>query len=131
MAGTGKFCDARCNFRPGWDLGGHGRRSARRGECGARAAGAAAALSRAGPELCRTRRALDDPAAEGTPLLAQWEGFLPALGVALAFGVLGPLLYGVYFSLGENARRKAFLLTSIVANLGVLAFFKYFNSKRY
>jgi alginate O-acetyltransferase complex protein AlgI len=64
---------------------------------------------------------------EGTVLFGHWEGFGPALVLAIGFGVLGPLLYGLYFHLGENGRRRAFLITSIVANLGVLAFFKYFN----
>jgi alginate O-acetyltransferase complex protein AlgI len=66
----------------------------------------------------------DDPA----PLLGPaWTGGWYAVGVVVAFALVGPALYGGYFRLSENARRRAFLTTSVVANLGMLGFFKYFN----
>jgi len=43
------------------------------------------------------------------------------VGVALAYGAALPFLYG----LPTAARRKAFLVVSMVANLGILGFFKY------
>ena len=56
-----------------------------------------------------------------------WEGRWPAVGICVAFGVLGPLLYGQFFRLAESSRRKAFLALSVIANLGMLSLFKYFN----
>ena len=57
----------------------------------------------------------------------QWTGGLAAIGICVAFSVIGPFLYELYFRLGEQGRRKAFVVTSLVTNLGMLAFFKYFN----
>jgi alginate O-acetyltransferase complex protein AlgI len=57
----------------------------------------------------------------------EWDGFRRAVLVCVLFAVFGPILYGMYFRLGETARRRAFLVTSIAANLGMLAFFKYYN----
>ena len=37
------------------------------------------------------------------------------------------MVYGYYFRLSENGRRNAFLATSMIANLVILGFFKYFN----
>ncbi|MCH2134947.1 MAG: hypothetical protein MK101_00015 [Phycisphaerales bacterium] len=65
--------------------------------------------------------------APGTPWIAQWSGAFPAIGLMLAIAVLGPLTYALWDRLPDAKRRKAFLYTSIVVNLGVLAFFKYFN----
>jgi alginate O-acetyltransferase complex protein AlgI len=47
--------------------------------------------------------------------------------VVLALALAGPLLYELYFLLPLARRRRAFLVTSLVANLGLLGFFKYFN----
>jgi D-alanyl-lipoteichoic acid acyltransferase DltB (MBOAT superfamily) len=54
---------------------------------------------------------------------ADWFPLLATVGVATVFN----LLYGFLEGLGENARRKTFLWTSITANLSILGFFKYFN----
>ena len=37
------------------------------------------------------------------------------------------MIYTQYFRLSENGRRNAFLATSMIANLVILGFFKYFN----
>lgn len=44
-----------------------------------------------------------------------------------AFALVGPVIYGFYFRLAEDSRRRAFLITSVIGNLAVLGFFKYFN----
>lgn len=56
-----------------------------------------------------------------------WEGAKPAIAIMVAIAVFGPLLYELYFLLPFERRRRAFLITSIVTNLGILGFFKYFN----
>ncbi|MDP7572489.1 MAG: MBOAT family O-acyltransferase, partial [Myxococcota bacterium] len=45
----------------------------------------------------------------------------------LGFGLAGPVLYERAFRSDERHRRRVFLLTSVVANLGVLGFFKYYD----
>jgi len=57
----------------------------------------------------------------------KWPGARVALAACMAFAVIGPGLYGLYFRLGEKGRRRAFLITSVVSNLGMLGFFKYYN----
>ncbi len=57
----------------------------------------------------------------------KWDRGWPAVAAVAALAILGPALYGLYFRLPDNARRRAFLTTSVVANLGMLGFFKYFN----
>lgn len=54
---------------------------------------------------------------------ADWFPLLATAGVAVVFNLAYPLLKG----LSENGRRKAFLWTSVTANLSILGFFKYFN----
>jgi len=56
-----------------------------------------------------------------------WDGAFAAFAALSAFAVLGPLFYEALYKLSEAKRRKAFLLVSIVSNLGLLGFFKYFN----
>ena len=56
-----------------------------------------------------------------------WEFAWWAIAACSAFALVGPVIYGGYFRLGEHSRRRAFLVTSIGANLAVLGFFKYFN----
>ncbi|MCA9280297.1 MAG: MBOAT family protein [Phycisphaeraceae bacterium] len=56
-----------------------------------------------------------------------WAGYVPALIVCSVFGIAGPMLYGLLFRLGERTRKRAFLVVSICANLGILGFFKYFG----
>jgi D-alanyl-lipoteichoic acid acyltransferase DltB (MBOAT superfamily) len=55
--------------------------------------------------------------------------FAIALGMlaCVAFALIWPILYDVYFGFEHERRRKAFLITSMCANLGMLGFFKYFN----
>ena len=52
-----------------------------------------------------------------------WWAILAIAG----FAAVGPVIYTQYFRLSENGRRNAFLATSMVANLVILGFFKYFN----
>ena len=61
------------------------------------------------------------------PFVSPSSENLAAIGLGVLFSVVGPLSYGLYFRLSDKARSKAFLITSIVVNLGLLAFFKYFN----
>ncbi len=56
-----------------------------------------------------------------------WEYAWWAIAACSAFAVVGPVIYGFYFWLEDQARRRAFLITSIAGNLTVLGFFKYFN----
>jgi len=56
-----------------------------------------------------------------------WTGGIWAVIICVFFSIVGPFLYELYFKLSEGARRKAFMITSLVANLGMLGFFKYFN----
>ena len=65
--------------------------------------------------------------APDTPWIAQWSGLYPALGLMIAISILGPMAYSLMARLPEKKRRRAFVITSIVVNLGILAFFKYFN----
>ena len=63
----------------------------------------------------------------GTPWIARWSGLFPSIGLVAVIAILGPLTYALWARLKDASRRRAFLLTSITVNLGVLAFFKYFN----
>ncbi len=63
----------------------------------------------------------------GTPWIARWSGLYPSIGLVAVIAILGPLTYALWARLKDASRRRAFLLTSITVNLGVLAFFKYFN----
>jgi D-alanyl-lipoteichoic acid acyltransferase DltB (MBOAT superfamily) len=65
--------------------------------------------------------------AAGTPWIARWSGLFPSIGFVVAIAILGPLTYALWARLADKSRRRAFLLTSVLVNLGVLAFFKYFN----
>jgi D-alanyl-lipoteichoic acid acyltransferase DltB (MBOAT superfamily) len=57
-----------------------------------------------------------------------WQGGWWAVGACIAFAALAPFVYGLYFRIrNEQTRRRFFLVTSMVANLGLLGFFKYFN----
>jgi alginate O-acetyltransferase complex protein AlgI len=63
----------------------------------------------------------------GTPWIARWSGMFPAIGLIVVIAILGPLTYLLWSRLKDKSRRRAFLLTSVLVNLGVLAFFKYFD----
>jgi alginate O-acetyltransferase complex protein AlgI len=56
-----------------------------------------------------------------------WDQAPLAIGVCVAFTLAGLVFYGWFFTFGEQARRRAFLITSLCGNLGILGFFKYFN----
>ncbi|MBI2824163.1 MAG: MBOAT family protein [Planctomycetia bacterium] len=56
-----------------------------------------------------------------------WEQAPAAIAAIAAFALVGPVIYGWYFRLSENARRNAFLATSMCGNLAILGFFKYFD----
>lgn len=49
------------------------------------------------------------------------------LGLVFAFVGLGWLMHGRLIQLEDNLRRKAFLAVSVIVNLSILGFFKYFN----
>ena len=53
--------------------------------------------------------------------------FRPVYILILAFTILVDYVAGIWIEESTGKRRKAFLLASIFANVGVLAFFKYFN----
>lgn len=57
----------------------------------------------------------------------QWKGVWPAIGLMTFMAVLGPFLYTRLFGLSERGRRRAFMLVSIITNLSILGFFKYYN----
>ena len=78
----------------------------------------------------------DWPALQGDPRLATWAGVLEplawkgsvgTLGLVAALALAGPVLYELFFFASPQKRRKLFLIASLVMNLGLLGFFKYFN----
>lgn len=71
---------------------------------------------------------------EARPFSVQWNQLLPAapsgwlvLIATLALVAIANLLYPRFTALKEKQRRDLFLWISICTNLGLLAFFKYFN----
>jgi D-alanyl-lipoteichoic acid acyltransferase DltB (MBOAT superfamily) len=56
-----------------------------------------------------------------------YMAFVPVYILILAFTIGVDYFAGIWIDKSEGARRKWLLTASIVANLGVLAFFKYFN----
>ena len=53
--------------------------------------------------------------------------FIPAYVLILIFTIVIDYFAGILIERSEGRRRKGFLLASLVANIGVLAVFKYFN----
>ncbi|HRI22957.1 MAG TPA: MBOAT family protein, partial [Panacibacter sp.] len=53
--------------------------------------------------------------------------FLPIYILILGFTILVDYIAGIYIAKSEGRRRKMFLVFSLIANIGVLAFFKYYN----
>ena len=53
--------------------------------------------------------------------------FYPPYILILFFTIAVDYVAGIYIEKSEGARRKQFLIMSIIANVGVLAIFKYFN----
>jgi len=56
-----------------------------------------------------------------------YMAFVPVYILILFFTIAVDFIAGIAIEGAEGKRRKAFLVASIVANVGVLAFFKYFN----
>lgn len=56
-----------------------------------------------------------------------YMAFVPAYLLILAFTILVDYWAGLAIEASSGARRRTILLASIAANVGVLAFFKYFN----
>ena len=53
--------------------------------------------------------------------------FVPIYILILAFTIIIDYFAGIYIENAEGRRRKLFLILSLVANIGVLAVFKYYN----
>ena len=53
--------------------------------------------------------------------------FVPVYILILAFTILIDYFAGIYIEKTEGRRRKLYLIFSLIANIGVLAFFKYYN----
>lgn len=53
--------------------------------------------------------------------------FLPIYILILGFTIVVDYFAGIYIANSEGKQRKSFLVISLVANIGVLAFFKYYN----
>lgn len=53
--------------------------------------------------------------------------FVPVYILILFFTIIIDYFAGIWISNAEGSRRKAFLIISLVANIGVLAIFKYYN----
>src|SRR6185295_13191199 len=53
--------------------------------------------------------------------------FVPVYVLILALTIVVDYVAGILISGAEGRRRRLYLMTSIAANVGVLAFFKYYN----
>lgn len=53
--------------------------------------------------------------------------FLPIYILILGFTIVVDYFAGIYIAKSQGRRRKMFLVFSLIANIGVLAFFKYYN----
>jgi alginate O-acetyltransferase complex protein AlgI len=53
--------------------------------------------------------------------------FVPIYILILGFTIVIDYIAGIYIENAEGKRRKLYLICSLVANIGVLAFFKYYN----
>jgi D-alanyl-lipoteichoic acid acyltransferase DltB (MBOAT superfamily) len=60
-------------------------------------------------------------------MLRTWHDTAWTLIPIFLYVAIGWIIHGKLMRLDENARRKAFLFTSIIVNIGILGFFKYFN----
>ena len=56
-----------------------------------------------------------------------YMAFVPVFILILAFTITVDYVAGIYIENAEGKRRKQFLIASIIANVGVLFIFKYFN----
>src|SRR5690242_11717349 len=53
--------------------------------------------------------------------------FVPVYILILGFTIVVDYFAGIYIAKSKGKRRKMFLVFSLIANIGVLAFFKYYN----
>src|SRR5919205_652843 len=53
--------------------------------------------------------------------------FLPVYILILGFTIVVDYFAGIYIAKSNGKKRKWFLILSLIANIGVLAFFKYYN----
>ncbi|HEX3007795.1 MAG TPA: hypothetical protein VHO90_09295 [Bacteroidales bacterium] len=53
--------------------------------------------------------------------------FVPIYILILGFTIVIDYFAGIYIEKSEGRRRKLFLILSLIANIGVLAVFKYYN----
>src|SRR6201986_476861 len=56
-----------------------------------------------------------------------YMAFIPIFILILFFTIIIDYIAGIMIEKAQGSRRKGFLIMSIVANVGVLAFFKYYN----
>ncbi len=56
-----------------------------------------------------------------------YMAFVPIYIVILGFTIIIDYFAGIYIEKAEGKRRKSFLILSLIANIGVLAIFKYYN----
>lgn len=56
-----------------------------------------------------------------------YMAFIPIYILILAFTIIIDYAAGIYIERSEGRRRKLYLIASLVANIGTLCFFKYFN----
>src|SRR4051795_6074055 len=56
-----------------------------------------------------------------------YMAFVPVYILILGFTIVVDYYAGIYIEKSEGRRRKLFLVCSLIANIGVLAVFKYFN----
>src|SRR5437868_15271750 len=53
--------------------------------------------------------------------------FIPVYILILGFTIVVDYFAGIYIAKSHGRKRKMFLIFSLIANIGVLAFFKYYN----
>ncbi len=56
-----------------------------------------------------------------------YMAFIPVYILILAFTIVIDYIAGIYIERSAGKRRKSFLVISLIANIGILCFFKYFN----
>ncbi|MGE4569241.1 MAG: MBOAT family protein, partial [Bacteroidales bacterium] len=56
-----------------------------------------------------------------------YMAFVPVYILILGFTIVVDYIAGIYIEKAEGNRRKLFLIISLIANIGVLGFFKYYN----
>src|ERR1700750_576507 len=56
-----------------------------------------------------------------------YMAFVPVYILILGFTIVIDYFAGIYIESSQGHKRKAFLVASLIANIGVLAVFKYYN----